>query len=213
MTTELGAEVARQVTADLQQAGLPAVQVAGQPAMQVNDVAIHGYFISADEGSSVKRMLVGFGPIAEISVDAKMGGGFVDGSIGTHDEMTEARLTAVLIGVLAGRAAEGVILDTVTVNAGGADHSDLALATRLALRATCDCAAGSEPGVVLDPFIGSGTTAIAAQRLRRDWLGIELNPAFVALADERLSPSQNQPPNEKGGAMNHKKNRGLREVA
>ena len=61
MTTELGAEVARQVTADLQQAGLPAVQVAGQPAMQVNDVAIHGYFISADEGSSVKRMLVGFG--------------------------------------------------------------------------------------------------------------------------------------------------------
>jgi cell division protease FtsH len=86
-----------------------------------------------EAGHAVARMLVGFGPIAEISVDAKMGGGFVDGSIGTHDEMTEARLTAVLIGVLAGRAAEEVMLETVTVNAGGADHSDLALATRLAL--------------------------------------------------------------------------------
>lgn len=61
MTSQLGAEVARQVTADLQEFGLPAVQAAGQPALQINDVAIHGYFISADEGSSVKRMLVGFG--------------------------------------------------------------------------------------------------------------------------------------------------------
>jgi cell division protease FtsH len=86
-----------------------------------------------EAGHAVARMLVGFGPIAEITVDAKAGGGFVDGSIGTHDEMTEARLTAVLIGVLAGRAAEEVMLEAVTVNAGGADHSDLALATRLAL--------------------------------------------------------------------------------
>lgn len=79
-----------------------------------------------------------------------------------------------------------------------------ALATRLALQACCDCGAPSEPGVVLDPFIGSGTTAIAAERLHRDWLGIELSPAFIALAEERLSPFQN-PTNQKGGAMNHKK--------
>lgn len=61
-----------------------------------------------------------------------------------------------------------------------------AVATRLALQAKCDCTAGSEPGLVLDPFLGSGTTAIAAQRLGRDWLGIELNPDYVALAHGRI---------------------------
>lgn len=61
MTTQLGAEVAKQVTAQLQEAGLPAVRAAGQPAPQVNDVVIRGYFVSADEGSTAKRMLVGFG--------------------------------------------------------------------------------------------------------------------------------------------------------
>lgn len=54
-------------------------------------------------------------------------------------------------------------------------------------RSTCTCAAGAEPGLVLDPFIGSGTTAIAAAKLGRDWLGIELNPDFVAMAHQRIS--------------------------
>ncbi len=50
----------------------------------------------------------------------------------------------------------------------------------------CDCFAPSRPGLVLDPFMGTGTTAVACERLGRDWLGIELNPAFAALADDRL---------------------------
>lgn len=50
----------------------------------------------------------------------------------------------------------------------------------------CDCFAPSRPGVVLDPFMGTGTTAVVAERLGRDWLGIELNPTFVKLADDRL---------------------------
>lgn len=41
-------------------------------------------------------------------------------------------------------------------------------------------------GVVLDPFLGTGTTALAAQRLGRRWLGIELNPDYIALAKRRL---------------------------
>ncbi len=61
-----------------------------------------------------------------------------------------------------------------------------AVATRLALRAMCDCDAASDPGMVLDPFIGSGTTAIAAETLGRDWLGIELNPDYVELATGRI---------------------------
>ena len=51
----------------------------------------------------------------------------------------------------------------------------------------CDCHAPSRPGVVLDPFMGTGTTAVVAERLNRDWLGIELNPAYVKLAKRRLA--------------------------
>lgn len=55
------------------------------------------------------------------------------------------------------------------------------------LQPACDCQAGWRPGRVLDPFMGSGTVAIAAERHGRDWLGIELNPAFVAMADSRVA--------------------------
>ena len=45
------------------------------------------------------------------------------------------------------------------------------------------CPAG---GIVLDPFLGSGTTAVVAERFGRRWIGIELNPAYVQLAEGRL---------------------------
>lgn len=60
------------------------------------------------------------------------------------------------------------------------------LAMRGDLGPNCRCGVEPEPGVVLDPFIGSGTTAIAAERHRRDWLGIELNPDFARLAESRI---------------------------
>jgi site-specific DNA-methyltransferase (adenine-specific) len=41
-------------------------------------------------------------------------------------------------------------------------------------------------GVVLDPFLGSGTTALVAERLGRQWIGIELNPEYVRIAEGRL---------------------------
>jgi hypothetical protein len=61
LTRQLGAEIARQVSEQLRDAGLPAVQAGGQSAPQVNDIVIRGYFVSAEEGSAAKRMLVGFG--------------------------------------------------------------------------------------------------------------------------------------------------------
>jgi site-specific DNA-methyltransferase (adenine-specific) len=51
----------------------------------------------------------------------------------------------------------------------------------------CGCFAPSRPGIVLDPFMGTGTTAIVAERLSRDWLGVELNPAYVKLAKRRIA--------------------------
>lgn len=60
--------------------------------------------------------------------------------------------------------------------------------TRLAPpRPTCSHTAGSEPGIVLDPFMGAGSTALAARTLHRDWLGIELNPIFRRIASDRLA--------------------------
>ena len=46
----------------------------------------------------------------------------------------------------------------------------------------------SNPGdVVLDPFAGSGTTLKAAKELNRQWLGIEINPAYVEICHKRLA--------------------------
>lgn len=61
------------------------------------------------------------------------------------------------------------------------------LAVRGELQPTCACGSDWEPGVVLDPFIGSGTTAIAAEQNGRDWLGIEINPTFAELAQRRIA--------------------------
>lgn len=69
-----------------------------------------------------------------------------------------------------------------------------AIATRAALAPTCRCPNSPEPGVVLDPFMGSGTSAVAAEKLNRDWLGIELNPDFARLARTRITESRNPPP-------------------
>lgn len=41
--------------------------------------------------------------------------------------------------------------------------------------------------LVLDPFMGSGTTAIVARRLGRDYIGCDISPEYVALAEKRLA--------------------------
>jgi site-specific DNA-methyltransferase (adenine-specific) len=43
-----------------------------------------------------------------------------------------------------------------------------------------------ENDLVLDPFCGSGTTCVAAQNLNRRYFGIEINPEYVEIANERL---------------------------
>lgn len=50
----------------------------------------------------------------------------------------------------------------------------------------CILAGCPEGGWVLDPFIGSGTTAIVAERHNRHWWGCELNQKYAALATERI---------------------------
>jgi len=56
---------------------------------------------------------------------------------------------------------------------------------------TCDCDAGDPvPCTVLDPFNGSGTTGAVAVALGRRYVGIELNPEYVALSRQRIASAQ-----------------------
>lgn len=43
-----------------------------------------------------------------------------------------------------------------------------------------------ENGIVLDPFMGSGTTGLVAKKLNRNFVGIELNPEYIKIAEKRL---------------------------
>jgi len=44
----------------------------------------------------------------------------------------------------------------------------------------------SKNAVVLDPFVGSGTTAVAARNLGKNFIGIDINPEYVTIAKKRL---------------------------
>ena len=51
---------------------------------------------------------------------------------------------------------------------------------------TCLLAGCPEGGIVLDPFMGSGTTGMVAKQLDRHYVGIELNPEYTELAYARI---------------------------
>jgi site-specific DNA-methyltransferase (adenine-specific) len=48
-----------------------------------------------------------------------------------------------------------------------------------------------ENDVVLDPFLGSGTTAVVAQRLKRNYIGIEIHSDYVEYAEKRIKENKN----------------------
>jgi site-specific DNA-methyltransferase (adenine-specific) len=62
------------------------------------------------------------------------------------------------------------------------------------LRPVCICKQGWKAGVVLDPFFGAGTVGLVAEQNKRDWLGIELNPKFAAVATQRIEAARNLAP-------------------
>ena len=51
---------------------------------------------------------------------------------------------------------------------------------------TCACDASVVPATVLDPFIGSGTTAVAAQKLGRRAVGVDASEEYLRLAVKRV---------------------------
>lgn len=50
----------------------------------------------------------------------------------------------------------------------------------------CILAGCPKNGIILDPFIGAGTTGLVAEKFDRRYIGIELNPAYAAMASKRI---------------------------
>ena len=51
----------------------------------------------------------------------------------------------------------------------------------------CILAGCPQGGTVLDPFLGSGTTAVVAIETGRQWVGVELNPTYIEIARRRIA--------------------------
>ena len=77
---------------------------------------------------------------------------------------------------------------------GSARYKDRLLrhTTTIGWEASCSCKGSVEPGVVLDPFMGSGTTALVALKAGRRFIGIELNPEYAKMAEARIWQEKNQ---------------------
>lgn len=43
-----------------------------------------------------------------------------------------------------------------------------------------------EGDIVLDPFVGTGTTAVAAKKLGRKYIGIDIDPQYIKIAEKNL---------------------------
>jgi hypothetical protein len=52
---------------------------------------------------------------------------------------------------------------------------------------SCQCSCDPVPAVVLDPFFGAGTTGLVAKKLGRCFIGIELNEAYIGMAQKRIA--------------------------
>lgn len=55
------------------------------------------------------------------------------------------------------------------------------------------CIKSTDAHLILDPFMGSGTVAVAAKRLERNYIGIEISPEYCRLAQTRLAEDVYQP--------------------
>lgn len=51
---------------------------------------------------------------------------------------------------------------------------------------SCQCGAGTKPGVIYDPFMGAGTVAVETRKNKRDFVGSDLNQHYVDIAFDRL---------------------------
>lgn len=71
-------------------------------------------------------------------------------------------------------------------------HSDLSHPTQKPVALMERLIDSNVGDVILDPFCGSGTTLLAAERLGRKWIGIEINPEYAKIAEDRIAKERSQ---------------------
>lgn len=79
--------------------------------------------------------------------------------------------------------------DVWTINTKGFPGAHFAVFPE-ALIEPCILAGSPIWGIVLDPFAGSGTTGIVANRLRRRFIGVEINPDYAEMANDRIAEAE-----------------------
>jgi hypothetical protein len=87
------------------------------------------------------------------------------------------------------RGAKGGTLTNVhnTTNGRGMSHDlGTGAVTHHGYAPSCTCNAGKRAGVVMDIFMGAGTTALVAKKLNRRYLGCDLNADYVEMARRRV---------------------------
>lgn len=78
-------------------------------------------------------------------------------------------------------------LETYGLTVGSSNKSVTAENVTTGWEKSCKCETDDiKPCVVLDPFTGSGTTALVSLKNRRRFVGIELNPEYIKIAEKRL---------------------------
>ena len=52
-------------------------------------------------------------------------------------------------------------------------------------------ASSNEDDLIVDPFVGSGTTCVVANILKRRWIGIDINPKYIKMSEDRIKEEKN----------------------
>ena len=52
-------------------------------------------------------------------------------------------------------------------------------------------ASSNKSDVILDPFVGSGTTCVVANFLGRKWIGFDVNPEYTKISEDRIKKEIN----------------------
>lgn len=140
---------------DLRDAVLPTVTI---PPAKLRRIAVH------EAGHVVVAILVGVGTIRSVRIGGRQGsGGVTSIAPDSSDLDTRQSIEAQVVGILAGRAAEIVLLGAPSVGAGGTERSDLALATRLVASMELSFGLG-ENGLA---FLGEADAVVEELRLDR----------------------------------------------
>ena len=103
-----------------------------------------------------------------------------------------------------GEAASDFIADIRNVNNRSREHVGYPTQKPLALLDRIIRASSNEGDVVLDPFCGCATAAVAAERLQRQWIGIDISARAAELVATRLTNILDEVPLYKTGAVIHR---------